>query len=67
MCDSGKSLFGTYSDNFIQVMSLLSIFVTNTKNFMEAVKIVFKQKGFVASGLSTQIRVAPKPVNFSIG
>ena len=67
MCDSGKSLFGVYNDNFIQIVSLLTTFVTNTKTFMETVKMVFKQKGFVASGLSTQIRVAPKPVNFSIG
>jgi hypothetical protein len=31
MCDSGKSLFGTYSDNFIQVMSLLSKLYSNKK------------------------------------
>ena len=44
MCDSGKSLFGVYNDNFIQIVSLLTTFVTNTKTFMETVKIVFKQK-----------------------
>jgi hypothetical protein len=64
---TSKYLFGFYNDALLNVLNSLGMFLTSTKGFMESVKIIYKQNGFVASGLSTQIRVAPRPVNFAIG
>lgn len=61
-----KPLFGVYDEIMIALLRGLGIFVTSTRQFMEQVKVIYKQKGFVASGLSAQIKVAMKPVNFSI-
>jgi hypothetical protein len=36
----------------------------NFIGFLEYIKVIFEQKGFVASGLSAQVVVARKPVNF---
>jgi hypothetical protein len=61
-----KPLFGVYDEIMIALLRGLGTFVGTTRTFMEQVKVIYKQKGFVASGLSAQIRVAMKPVNFSV-
>ena len=61
-----KPLFGVYDEILIALLRGIGTFVTSTRQFMEQVKVIYKQNGFVASGLSAQIRVAMKPVNFSI-
>jgi hypothetical protein len=61
-----KPLFGIFDEVMIALLKGLGTFVTTTRTFMEQVKVIYKQNGFVASGLSAQIRVAMKPVNFSI-
>ncbi len=62
-----KSLFGVYDDVKIDILKGLGTFATNTKAFLESVKIIFKQKGFVASaGLKAKIYVAPKPISFGM-
>jgi len=62
-----KPLFGVYDEIIISLLRGIGTFVTTTRTFMEQVKVIYKQNGFVASGLSAQIRVAMKPVDFSIG
>ena len=64
---SGKNLFGFYNDGLFNMLNTLGKFLTNTKAFMEGVKTIYKQNGFVASGISAQIRFAPKPINFAVG
>ena len=62
-----KPLFGVFDEIMISLLKGLGTFVTTTRTFMEQVKVIYKQNGFVASGLSAQIRVAMKPVNFNVG
>lgn len=61
-----KPLFGIYDEILISLLRGIGTFVTSTRQFMEQVKVIYKQNGFIASGLSAQIKVAMKPVNFSI-
>ncbi len=61
-----KPLFGVYDEILLALLRGLGTFVTTTRTFMEQVKVIYKQNGFVASGLSAQIKVAMKPVNFSV-
>ncbi len=62
-----KSLFGVYDDVKIDILKGLGTFATNTKAFLESVKVIFKQNGFVASaGLKAKIYVAPKPISFGM-
>ena len=61
-----KALFGMFDEVLQATFVSLGTFVQNTKTFMEGVKVIFKQNGFVASGLKATIRVARKPVNFSV-
>ena len=61
-----KSVFNTFDDVFAATFKSLTTYVVNTKTFMETVKVIFKQKGFVASGLKTSVKVALNPVNFNI-
>jgi hypothetical protein len=60
-----KSIFNTFDDVFAATLKSLTTYVVNTKTFMEGVKVIFKQKGFVASGLKTSVKVALKPVSFN--
>jgi hypothetical protein len=61
-----KPLFGVFDEILIALLRGIGSYATTTRTFMEQVKIIYKQKGFVASGLSAQIKVAMKPVNFSV-
>lgn len=61
-----KSVFDFLNEAILNTIKSLGTFVQNTKRFMEVVKVVFKQNGFVASGLNATIRVAEKPVNFTV-
>jgi hypothetical protein len=62
-----KPLFEFNVEPLLNMLNTLGTFLTNTKGFMESVKVIYKQNGFVASGLTAQIRVAPRPINFAIG
>jgi hypothetical protein len=62
-----KPLFGVFDEAIQNTLKVLGTYVQQTKAFMEVVKVVFKQSGFVASGLSTSVRVAEKPVSFVVG
>lgn len=62
-----KPLFGIYEEMTLALLRGLGTFVTTTRTFMEQVKVIYKQNGFVASGLSAQLYVAMKPVNFNVG
>jgi hypothetical protein len=67
MCSmTRKVLWDNSSQHILKLLQGMGKLATNTKVFMEQVKIIFNQKGFVASGLSAEIRVAPNPVNFAI-
>ncbi len=61
-----KPLFGAFTEAIINTVKSLGIFVQSTKRFMEVVKVVFKQNGFIASGLNATVQVARKPVNFTV-
>lgn len=56
----------TCQQNVVKLLLGMGKLANNTKVFFEQVKIIFNQKGFVASGLSAEIRVAMNPVNFAI-
>ncbi len=62
-----KLLFGFNNESILNTLNTLGTFLTSTKTFMETVKVIYKQNGFVASGLTAQIRVAPRPIEFAIG
>lgn len=62
-----KTLFGVYNEALLNMLNTLGTFLTSTRGFMESVKVIYKQNGFVATGLTAQIRVAPNPINFAIG
>jgi hypothetical protein len=62
-----KPLFGAFDEVIQNTLKVLGTYVQQTKTFMEVVKVVFKQSGFVASGLTASVRVAEKPVNLTIG
>ncbi len=62
-----KLLFGFNNEPILNTLGTLGTFLTSTRTFMESVKVIYKQNGFVASGLTAQIRVAPRPIEFSIG
>lgn len=61
-----KPIFGLYDEVLNKTFQSLGTYVKNTRTFMEVVKVIFKQNGFVASGLTATIQVAQKPVNFSV-
>jgi hypothetical protein len=61
-----KPLFGLYDEVLNKTFKSLGTYVGNTRKFMEVVKVIFKQQGFVASGLTATIQVAKKPVNFNV-
>jgi hypothetical protein len=50
--------FGSLVTNLLQ-------FVKNTTTFVDKVKIIFEQKGFIASGLKATIQVNKVPLSFS--
>lgn len=62
-----KPLFGFFNEPVLNTLTSLGTFLTSTKTFMESVKVIYKQNGFVATGLTAQIRVAPRPIEFAIG
>jgi hypothetical protein len=61
-----KALFGTFDEAILNIVKGLGTFTLSTKLFMEQVKVIYKQNGFVATGLNAQIKVAMKPVSFSV-
>ncbi len=61
-----KALFNMYDDVKIDVFKNLANFVGHTRVFLETVKVIFQQKGFVSKGITATIRVAPKPIHFVI-
>jgi hypothetical protein len=63
---SSKILFDPARQQTVKLLQGLSKLATTTRTFMEQVKIIFNQKGFVASGLQAEIRIAMKPVNFAV-
>ncbi len=65
--NSAKLLFGHYNEALLDVLNSLGMFLTSTKGFMESVKVIYKQNGFVASGVTAQIRIAPNPIDFAVG
>ena len=52
-------------DRLGSVVNNLVQFVKNTITFVDKVKIVFEQKGFIASGLKATISVNKVPLSFS--
>jgi hypothetical protein len=61
-----KPLFDPSPQYTVKIFQGLSKLAINTRTFLEQVKIIFNQKGFVASGLTAEIRVALNPVNFTV-
>jgi hypothetical protein len=60
-----NSLYLNTTDPLITDMLNFNIQInTNIINFLEYVKSIFSQKGYVASGISSKVIVAPRPVNF---
>jgi hypothetical protein len=65
-CSGSKVLFDTSKQQAIKIFQGLNKLAITTRTFLEQVKIIFNQKGFVASGLTAEIRVALVPVNFTV-
>jgi hypothetical protein len=61
-----KPLFNMYDDVKFDVFKSIATFVGHTRIFLETVKVIFQQKGFVSKGISANIRIAPKPIHFMI-
>jgi hypothetical protein len=61
-----KAMFANDNQGMNNTFKALQSFIVNTRRFMENVKTVYKQKGFVATGLQTSIQVAPKPVGLRV-
>jgi hypothetical protein len=74
MFTGGNTIFGqrrnrpllnnNVSQSMRQMLDLDIKLLGNFIGFLEYIKVIFEQKGFVASGLSAQVVVARKPVNF---
>ncbi len=47
-----------------QMLDLDIKLLGNFIGFLEYIKVIFEQKGFVASGIKANVMVARKPVNF---
>jgi hypothetical protein len=52
-------------DRLGSLVNNLLQFVKNTTTFVDKVKIIFEQKGFVATGLKATIMVNKVPLSFS--
>ena len=61
-----KALFNMYDDAKIDVFKSIATFVGHTRVFLETVKVIFQQSGFVSKGISASIQIAPKPIKFMI-
>jgi hypothetical protein len=60
-----RSLFLQATDSVVTEFLNLNIQLqANFVNFLEYVKIIFEQKGYVATGLSASVVVARNPVTF---
>jgi hypothetical protein len=60
-----RSLFLQATDSIVTEFLNLNIQLqANFVNFLEYVKIIFEQKGYVATGLSASVVVARNPVTF---
>jgi hypothetical protein len=53
-------------DRLGSIVTNLIKFLKNTSVFIDKVKIIFEQKGFVASGLKATIKVNKVPLSFSM-
>ncbi len=63
-----RSLFKPGSDYVVRDILQLDIGMTkNVIDFLEYIKIIFQQKGYVASGLKASVIVAKKAVTFRSG
>jgi hypothetical protein len=61
-----KPLFNAFDDVKVELFRNLTTFVDHTRVFLETVKVIFQQKGFISKGLRANIRIAPKPIRFVI-
>jgi hypothetical protein len=60
-----RSLFLKATDSIVtDILNLNIQLQANFISFLNYVKIIFEQKGYVASGLSAQVMVARNPVTF---
>jgi hypothetical protein len=60
-----RSLFLRATDSVVtDILNLNIQLQANFINFLEYVKIIFDQKGYVATGLSANVVVAKNPVTF---
>jgi hypothetical protein len=74
MFTGGNTIFGqrryrpllnnNVSQGMRQMLDLDIKLIGNLIGFLEYIKIIFEQKGFVASGLNASVVVARKPVTF---
>ena len=61
-----KAMFANDNQGMNNTFKALQKFIISTRRFMENVKTVYKQKGFIAVGLDATIKVAPNPVSLRI-
>ncbi len=52
-------------NTYNEIVSQLTNIIGNTMGFIDKVKIIFQQKGFVASGLKATVEVNKVPLVFS--
>jgi hypothetical protein len=63
-----RSLFKPANDYIVRDILQLDIGLTqNVIDFLEYIKIIFEQKGYVATGLRASVMVARKAVHFRSG
>ena len=60
---ASKPLF--FKSPLTDVLTNFQVFTENVSVFIDKVKVIFEQKGYVASGLKAKVMVNKKPLSFS--